>query len=102
MPSDSFYLAEAESLRPYYVDSSNVKWAAYSPDFKRLYIKFITRENPTVYFDVPPSVWEAFEAAESKGTFVYDEIRGAKGKRADKSRGIPAPALDYVYAYQNL
>lgn len=102
MAANEFYLQEAESLRQYYVDSSNVKWAAYSESFGRLYVKFITRDKPTVYFDVPPDVWAAFQSAESKGTFIYDEIRGAKGKRADKSRGIPAPSLDYIYAFVNL
>mgnify|MGYP002141662575 CR=1 FL=1 len=96
------YISEAEGLRQYYVDSSNVKWAAYSEDFGRFYVQFISGGRLVVYFDVPPEVWQGFQNAESKGTFIYDEIRGAKGRRADKSRGIPAPSLDYLYAYVNL
>lgn len=84
------------------VNSTNVAAVAYDRDFGRLYVQFLSTKQCTVYSEVPEAVYKQLLAAESKGAFVYDEIRGAKGKRADRARGIPAPALDYLYPYDNI
>lgn len=84
------------------INSTNVAAVAYDAAFERLYVQFISTKQCTVYSEVPEEVYRRLLAAESAGAFIYDEIRGAKGKRADRARGIPAPALDYLYPYDNI
>lgn len=83
------------------VDSSNVAAVAYDADFRRLFVQY-KNGQVVAYEDVPVDVWKSMINASSVGEFVYDVIRGANGKRADKKRGIPAPNLDYIYAYRSL
>lgn len=83
------------------VDSSNVAAVAYDKDFRRLFVQY-KNGQVVAYEDIPVSVWKAMMNAESIGEFVYDDIRGANGKRADKKRGIPAPNVDYIYPYRSL
>jgi len=40
-----------------------------------LYVKFKKGEVTYRYYDVPKSVWEAFKASESKGSFFYQNIK---------------------------
>lgn len=93
--------ARAQDLDWQTVDSSNVSAVAYDADFQRLYIQY-KGGSTYVYEDIPSNVWQSLLSADSIGEFIYDEIRGANGKRADKARGIPAPNLDYLYSYRSL
>lgn len=56
-------------------ESSNIRQIGYDPNQSLLQIWF---HNGTTYqyFDVPSGVWEAFKAADSKGTFMHSGIRG--------------------------
>ena len=83
--------------------SSNVAAVAYAADFARLFVKFgVGKAKRTLgcYDKVPPDLYARFLASSSKGTFIYDEIRGAKGQRADD--GGDAPAVDHLYPYLDL
>ena len=84
--------AQAGSLDWVPVSSSNLEAVAYAADFRRLFVRFKGGDR-YAYDDVPGSVWEAFLAAPSKGQFLYDEVRGAKGRR-----NVPAGSLDHLYA----
>ena len=79
-PRQSVRAAQWESLDKVPVDSTNVKQAAYASDFRRFFVEFL---NGMVYAyeGVPPEVWGAFLYTPSKGKFIYDSIRGAKGRR---------------------
>jgi len=94
---------QAAALTRIPAHSSNVHSFAYSADFARLFVWFgVGKAKRTLgcYDAVPPDVYARFLNAKSKGTFVYDEIRGAKGKRAEE--GGDAPAVDHLYPYLDL
>lgn len=97
----------AASLARIPARSSNVQFFAYSPEFGRLFIWFGPAAgkagNRTLgcYDKIPPDLYARLLNAKSKGTFVYDEIRGAKGKRVSNS-GEDAPPVDYLYPYTDL
>ncbi len=57
------------------VISSSIASAGYSPEGSTLELEY---RNGSVYqyFAVPRSVFDALLAAESKGTFVSEQIRG--------------------------
>lgn len=57
------------------VTSSSIASAGYSPETSTLEVEY---RNGSVYqyFAVPKSVFESLLAAESKGTFVSERIRG--------------------------
>lgn len=54
-------------------DSSNLKMGRYDEDASRLDIEF-TSGARWHYLDVPPSIWEGLQEAESKGKFFRAEI----------------------------
>ena len=56
------------------VESSAIFRLNYDPDTATLFVVFVDGDL-YAYFDVPPSVFDAFLAAESKGRFFADEIR---------------------------
>lgn len=91
--SDSL-LASWESDETYRQDvsSSNVRRAGYSPTFRRFFLEFLDG-SVYAYSPVPWTVWSAFLNAPSPGRFVYDEIRGAKGRR-----GLKFNDVDTVYS----
>lgn len=93
MPSPSFINGLADSADWVPVQSTNVLEAAYFRDFKILLVRWLSG-GTGCYEDVPVSVWGGFLAASSKGTFIYDEVRGAKGRRP-----CPKSALDHLYPY---
>lgn len=65
-------LFDDDAVRMYDVNSSNVKAAGYDADAKRLYIQFLSRGNPVYsYENVPLSMWQALEMADSKGSWVH-------------------------------
>jgi hypothetical protein len=94
--------ALADSLTRIPVRSSNLKFVAYSADFRRLFVWFDGGGKRTLgcYDDVPPRLYDGLLNARSKGTFLYDEVRGAKGKRAGD--GEDAPAVDHLHPYTAL
>lgn len=58
------------------LDSSSIKAAAYAADTGTLEIEF--QHGATYqYFEVPPAVFQAFLAAESKGGYFNRVVRGA-------------------------
>jgi hypothetical protein len=85
--------ARANELEWVAADSSNVVAIARDEDFERLFVQF--KNGATyVYFDVPSVVWKAMMNSPSLGGFVYNEIRGAKGRK-NVNRGD----LDYIYSF---
>lgn len=102
-PAIAIRRQQAESLTRIPVRSSNVAAVAYSAEFGRLFIWFgVGKAKRTLgcYDKVPPDLYARLLNAKSKGTFVYDEIRGAKGQRAGD--GKDAPPVDYLYPYTDL
>lgn len=57
------------------VESSQVKAVGYDPAASELFIEF-TRGAVYVYRGVPRDVYDRFLAAESKGRFFSQEIKG--------------------------
>jgi KTSC domain len=68
------------------VDSSHLRSADYMPESKTLAVEF-TNGHTYHYYLVPPSTWEAFQKAESKGTFLN---RHVKPKHAARRVNPPA------------
>jgi hypothetical protein len=60
------------------VESSNIASIGYDPETQTLEIEF-KRGGVYQYSDVPADVWEAFQAAESKGKFFHAEIKKGGG-----------------------
>lgn len=60
------------------VSSSNVESIGWNPDTHELRIKFGVSKPTTEYRypDFPVDVYHAFLSASSKGTFVWESIRG--------------------------
>ena len=58
------------------VVSSAIRSVDYDAESETLFVRF-TSGKRYAYLDVPAAVYEAFLAAESKGGFFADEIRGA-------------------------
>lgn len=56
-------------------DSSNVARISYESSTSTLEVEF---HNGGIYqyFDVPETVWEQFKAADSKGQFLAQNIKG--------------------------
>ena len=57
-----------------HVQSEAVAQIEYDAPSRTLFVRFTSGEWYS-YFDVPPPVRDAFEAAESKGRFFQDHIR---------------------------
>lgn len=94
--ANAVYAAQAADADWRPVTSSNVAAVGYAADFHRLFVRFHGGAT-YAYLDVPPDVWQAFMDAPSKGEFVYDVIRGARGRRP-----CPKDQLDTVYDCRNL
>lgn len=54
--------------------SSAIREIDYDPERQRLMLTFVNGKS-YIYDDVPPDVFEAFEAAPSKGAFFNHTIR---------------------------
>lgn len=65
------------------VASSNLQAVAYSPDFRRLWVKFHPSAGQTarvyVYLDVPESTYRGLKAAFSKGEFFARRVKNSFG-----------------------
>ena len=57
------------------VESSAIFRLNYDPGTATLFVVFVDGDL-YAYFEAPPQVFDAFLAAESKGRFFADEIRG--------------------------
>lgn len=57
-----------------YPDSSRIHAYQYDPDTRQLRVKFIKYGTPWVYDEVPTAVFQAFDAAPSKGTYVNSTL----------------------------
>lgn len=56
----------------YTVNSTNVKAVGYDAENRTLYIQFTSRGEPIYsYENVPASMWEALQTADSKGSWVH-------------------------------
>ena len=58
-----------------HVTSEAVAQIEYDPPSRTLFVRFTSGEWYS-YFDVPPGVAADFEAADSKGRFFQEQIRG--------------------------
>lgn len=56
------------------VESSAILRLNHHADSRTLFVVFVDGDV-YAYFDVPPAVYEAFLAAESKGRFFADHVR---------------------------
>lgn len=56
------------------VKSSNIDSIGYNKEEQQLFIKF-NNGSLYMYNDVPEDVWEDLQNSESKGKFVYYELR---------------------------
>jgi hypothetical protein len=55
--------------------SSNVARISYEEKSSTLEVEF---HNGSIYqyYDVPEQIWEAFKAADSKGQFIHQNLKG--------------------------
>jgi hypothetical protein len=58
-----------------YVDSSNIEAIGYDADSQELHVQFLSG-GYYVYHDVPPDVFDEFNCAPSKGSYLNREIKG--------------------------
>ena len=56
-------------------DSSNVIKIGYEKDNSTLEVEF-KNGGTYQYYDVPEQIWEAFKAADSKGQFIHQNLKG--------------------------
>jgi hypothetical protein len=56
------------------VSSSNVDSIGYDESDEELFVKF-NNGSMYVYKDVPESVWEDFQNADSKGRFIHTDLK---------------------------
>lgn len=57
------------------VESSNIEAVAYDKDKRELYVCFKSLAE-YVYYDVSAEVYKAFLAADSKGRYLNENIKG--------------------------
>ncbi len=71
------------------VESSWVAAIGYDPSASEVYVELLA-SGTYVYRPVPPSVWRAFAAAESKGSFVNEVLKPEYDFREVPARGYAA------------
>lgn len=62
-------------LRVSEVESSSIRAIGYDPEKYEVWVEFLTRPGPYVYFGVPPEVYSELKEAESKGGYVNEVIK---------------------------
>lgn len=72
----------------FYPDSSRVHAYQYDPDTLQLRVKFIKYGTPWVYNDVPSAVFQAFDAAPSKGTYINSTLNYFPYRRANAAEVV--------------
>lgn len=58
-----------------YVNSSAIRQIEYEPRSRQMQVWFTESGGPYIYLGVPESVYLAFLAAPSKGTFFSEHVR---------------------------
>lgn len=77
-----------------YVDSSRVKAYQYDYGTGELRVRFVKYDTPWVYEGVNPAIFEAFDAAPSKGKFINSTLnytsyrRASPGEESDHFNGV--------------
>lgn len=74
--------ARAAELTWLPVTSTNVDAAAYEPDFRRMWVKFLSKKGGPrtyLYYEVPKERWQEFLSSNSKGLFVDFVLKGNVG-----------------------
>lgn len=59
----------------HYVDSSNVEAIGYDSDAQQLHVRFVKSGETYVYYDVEEWVFQEFMQADSKGTYLNNQIK---------------------------
>lgn len=59
----------------HYVDSSNVEAIGYDPDTQQLHVRFVKSGETYVYYDVEEWAFQEFMQADSKGTYLNNQIK---------------------------
>ncbi len=62
-------------LRVHEVESSSIRGIGYDAEKYEVWVEFLTRRGPYVYFGVPREVYDELEEAESKGGYVNSVIK---------------------------
>lgn len=65
--------------------SSRVKAYQYDFDTQQLRVRFLKYDTPWVYDDVPTTVFQAFDAAPSKGMYINSTLNYMSHRRASPS-----------------
>lgn len=84
------YTLPVPTVTMYSVNSSNVAYAGYDKEKKRLYVEFLTGDVYE-YYDVEEEIWNGLQRADSKGSYLHFFIR-ISDYRYDKVSGY---GLDY-------
>lgn len=63
-------------LQMTHVASTSIAEVGYDPVFRDLHVRYHTSAKYYIYRKVPPHVFSRLMAADSKSTFVNDEIKG--------------------------
>lgn len=71
-----------------YPSSSRIHAYQYDPDMQQLRVKFIKYGTPWIYDGVPSAVFEAFDAAPSKGTYVNSTLNYFPYRRANSAEVV--------------
>jgi hypothetical protein len=58
-----------------FVDSSNIEAIGYDAANRELHVRFVNSGETYVYSDVEEWEFEEFQRADSKGTYLYGNIR---------------------------
>lgn len=64
------YTLPVPSVIMYSVNSSNVAYAGYDKEKKRLYVEFLTGDVYE-YYDVEEEIWNGLQRADSKGSYIH-------------------------------
>lgn len=64
------YTLPVPTVTMYSVNSSNVAFAGYDEEKRRLYVEF-NSGDVYEYYDVEPEVWSGMQKADSKGSFLH-------------------------------
>jgi hypothetical protein len=59
-----------------FIDSKNIEAIGYDADTMQLHVRFLKSGETYIYFNVESWVFEEFKAADSKGSFLNQRIRG--------------------------
>ena len=60
----------------HFVTSSNIEAIGYDPDTMELHVRFLKSGETYVYYNVESWVFDEFMQADSKGTYLNDQIKG--------------------------